>query len=126
MSTEVHMLERTERYCVIGAGSSGLTAAKNLLERGFDVDVLERECDLGGNWNYALPCSRVYRSTHMISSKWFTQYTDFPMPDAYPDYPHHHDVLEYLRSYARHFRVDERIEYGMGVEQLTPAEGGRF
>src|SRR4051794_303440 len=108
--------ERCERYCVIGAGSSGLTAAKNLLERGFQVDVLERESDLGGNWNFALPCSRVYRSTHMISSKTFTQYTDFPMPAEYPDYPHHSQVLAYFRSYAQHFRVDERIEFRTAVE----------
>ena len=57
------------RICVVGAGSSGLAAAKNLLQQGFAVDVLEREDDLGGNWNYGKPFARVYRSTHTISSK---------------------------------------------------------
>lgn len=113
--------DRSDRYCVIGAGSSGLTAAKNLLERHFNVDVLERESDLGGNWNAALPCSRVYRSTRMISSKGFTAYTDFPMPERYPDYPHHSQVLDYLRGYASAFGVDEHVEYGTGVERITPA-----
>jgi len=42
----------TQHICVIGAGSSGLAAAKNLLQQGFAVDVLEREDDLGGNWHY--------------------------------------------------------------------------
>ena len=34
--------DRSDRICVIGAGSSGLTAAKNLAQRGFRVDVLEK------------------------------------------------------------------------------------
>src|SRR5688500_807482 len=43
---------RSGAFCVIGAGPAGLTAAKNLLAVGVDVDVLEREPDLGGNWHY--------------------------------------------------------------------------
>ena len=89
-----------DRVCVVGAGSSGLAAARNLKQQGFAVDVLEREDDLGGNWNYCKPNARVYRSTRMISSKRFTQYPDFKFPKHYPDYPHHAQVLEYLRDYA--------------------------
>lgn len=114
------VVDRSDRFCVIGAGCAGLTAAKNLLERGLAADVIERESDLGGNWNFALPCSRVYRSTHMISSKSFTQYTDYPMPAEYPDYPHHSQVLEYLRAYSKEFGVEERIEYGVAVDRLKP------
>jgi cation diffusion facilitator CzcD-associated flavoprotein CzcO len=71
--------------------------------RAVAVDVVEREDDLGGNWNIARASSRVYASTHMISSKPFTQYPDFPMPDDDPDYLHHTQVLAYLQRYARHF-----------------------
>ena len=103
-----------------GAGSSGLAAAKALMEYGFEVDVLERERELGGNWNFGKPNARVYASTHMISSKPFTSYPDYPMPDRFPDYAHHTQVLEYLRSYARHFGVDDRIEFGVSVERMEP------
>lgn len=113
-----------DRVCVIGAGSSGLAAARNLLALGFDPEVLEREDDLGGNWNYGKPFARVYRSTHMISSKPFTQFPDFPMPDAYPDYPHHAQVLAYLRAYAERFGVTERIRFETPVQRAEPAEGG--
>ncbi|HEX5723991.1 MAG TPA: FAD-dependent oxidoreductase [Longimicrobiaceae bacterium] len=117
-------IDRTDRVCIVGAGSSGLAAARNLAERGFAADVLEREDDLGGNWNYGKPGARVYRSTHMISSKPFTQFPDFPMPASFPDYPHHAQVLEYLRAYAEHFGVAERIEYRTPVERLEPAAEG--
>jgi len=86
-------LDRTDRYCIIGAGSSGITAAKNLKQLGIAYDVYEREDDVGGNWYYGKPCSSICRSTHLISSKLLTEYTDFPMPRDWPDYPGHEQVL---------------------------------
>ena len=118
------LADRTDRICILGAGCSGLAAAKNLIERGFEVDVLERQSDLGGNWNFTSPAGRVYRSTHTISSKRRTQFPDFPMPEEYPDYPHHAQVLAYLRTYAEHFGLAEQIEYDCEVEQIEPVDEG--
>ncbi len=112
------------RWCVVGAGSSGITVAKNFRQRGIDVVVYEREDDLGGNWNYSKPNSRVYASTHLISSKPFTQYPDFPMPDRFPDYPHHSQILEYFRSYVRHFGVDSVLQLSTTVVRIEPVDGG--
>lgn len=113
------------RYCVIGAGAAGLTAAKNLREHGFDVDVYELAEVVGGNWDINHPYSRVYESTHTISSPPFTQYPDFPMPDHWPDYPHHSQIGEYLRRYARHFGVYDVIQFSTRVERVEPVDGGR-
>lgn len=118
----VNPIDLQDRVCIVGAGSSGLAAAKNLRALGLQVDVLEREADLGGNWNYRSPAARVYRSTHMISSKPFTQYPDFPMPKEFPDYPHHAQVLQYLRSYAEHFGLLECIQFGTGVVRIEPVD----
>ena len=41
----------TDKVCIIGAGSSGLAAAKTFAERGIPFDCLEREPDIGGLWN---------------------------------------------------------------------------
>ena len=84
MSESGRPLDRSTRVCVIGAGSSGLAAAKNFKEAGFEVDVLEACADLGGNWNYDSPAARVYRSTHTISSKPGTEYTDYPCRNRTP------------------------------------------
>jgi hypothetical protein len=116
--------DRTDAWCVVGAGSSGLTVTKNFREHGFEVDCFEREEELGGNWNFGKPNSRVYASTHLISSKPFTEYPDFPMPDRFPDYPHHSHILEYFKAYARHFGVEEVIEYSTSVERIEPHAGG--
>ncbi|MBR8744629.1 FAD-dependent oxidoreductase [Nocardiopsis sp. MG754419] len=40
--------ERTPRVAVIGGGIAGLAAARALVERGVEVEVLEREAELGG------------------------------------------------------------------------------
>lgn len=112
------------RVAVIGAGSSGLAAARHFLAHGFVVEVLEREDDLGGNWNYGKPSARVYRSTHTISSKPGTEYPDFPMPADYPDYPHHTEILTYLRAYASHYGLLDHIRFRTPVAQVEPVTEG--
>jgi cation diffusion facilitator CzcD-associated flavoprotein CzcO len=116
----------TQRYCIVGAGSSGLAAAKNLKEFGVPFDCIEREDDVGGNWYFGKPNSSVYRSTHLISSKPLTEYTDFPMPKNYPDYPSHAQVWEYFKSYARHYGLYEHIEFNIAVEKIEAVNGGQY
>ena len=110
---------------VVGAGSSGLVAARHLRDAGFAVTVYERDEDLGGNWNYGRPSARVYASTHTISSKPGTEYPDYPMPAELPDYPHHSQILRYLRDYAEHFDLLPLIRFGVAVERIDPLADGR-
>jgi len=117
-------LSTADRFCVLGAGTSGLVVAKNFLQAGIPFDCLEREDELGGNWNFGKPNSSVYASTHLISSKRLTEYTDYPMPDDYPEFPGHKQVLEYLRGYARQFGLYEHIQFQTAVERLEPCDAG--
>jgi hypothetical protein len=117
---------RAENVCVIGAGAAGLTAIKNLREYGFGVDCYERETGVGGAWNWRHDRSPVYASAHLISSKPFTQFPDFPMPDSWPDYPHHTQVLAYLERYADHFGLRDHIWFGTEVTRVAPAEDGHW
>jgi cation diffusion facilitator CzcD-associated flavoprotein CzcO len=119
----MEILDCTKKYCIIGAGSSGLAAAKNLKAHNIPFDVIEAEDDVGGNWYYGKPRSSVYRSTHLISSRPLTEYTDFPMPAHYPDYPNHAQAWEYLRSYARAFGLYETIQFNTSVEKLEKENG---
>jgi cation diffusion facilitator CzcD-associated flavoprotein CzcO len=41
-----------KRVCVLGAGTCGLCATKNLVEAGFTPVVLERRSEIGGLWVY--------------------------------------------------------------------------
>ncbi|MGI5213984.1 flavin-containing monooxygenase [Plantactinospora sp. CA-290183] len=118
--------DRGDTVCVVGAGASGLTAIKNLKEYGFGVDCYERETGVAGAWNWRHDRSPVYASTHLISSRPTTQFPDFPMPDTWPDYPHHSQVLSYLERYADHFDLRPHIWFGTEVIRVEPAEGDRW
>jgi len=112
-----------ERYCIVGAGSSGLAVAKNFRQAGIAFDCCEREDDVGGNWYYGSQASSVYRSAHLISSKKLTEYPDFPMPDAYPPYPSQRQAWGYLRSYAENFGLYECVQFNTAIERVEPHDG---
>ncbi|GAA3340311.1 NAD(P)-binding domain-containing protein [Amorphoplanes nipponensis] len=118
--------DRHDAVCVIGAGGSGLAAIKNLREQGFAVDCYERETSVGGAWNWRHDRSPVYASTHLISSRPLTEFPDFPMPDDWPDYPHHSKLLSYLERYAQHFGLGDSIWFGTEVVAVSPVGDGRW
>ncbi|MGF1505140.1 MAG: NAD(P)-binding domain-containing protein, partial [Anaerolineae bacterium] len=115
-------VDKRDTVCVVGAGASGITAIKNLMELDIPVEGIEREAAVGGNWIYGARFSSVYASAHLISSKPLTEYTDFPFPDDYPDYPSHNQVLAYLRRYAEHFGVTDRIRFKSEVRWVSRSE----
>lgn len=112
-----------EKVCIIGAGPSGLTAAKILKERAIPFDCFEMGSDIGGNWRYNNDNGRsaAYRSLHIDTSKERMAYSDFPMPNHYPDYLHHRQVLEYLENYAAHFGLWPAITFRTRVDRVAPA-----
>lgn len=112
------------RWCVVGAGPSGLAALKNLIALGIPAVGLEREDDIGGNWYFGSGASAVFESTRLISSKTLTAFVDHPMPREWPAYPDHRRCLEYLRGYARRFGLRDRIRTGTAVERIEPRDGG--
>ena len=114
------MDDRGDRYCVVGAGSSGLAAIRAFRQHGVPVECLEQEDGIGGNWYYGKPCSSTYRSTHMLTSRGVTEYPDFKMPDHYPHFPHHSLVYEYFQAYARHFDLYPHIEFNAPVANIEP------
>lgn len=118
----------SRRICVIGAGPSGLAAAKNCIEFGLDAVVFEQNDKVGGNWVYDARTghSSVYENTHIISSKIWSEYEDFPMPASCPEYPRHDQLQAYFESYAQHFRVHERIRFRHTVERVERETDGRW
>lgn len=103
----------SKRVCVIGAGPSGITAAKNLKDEGMEVVVYDLGSEVGGNWVFTeeVGHSSVFETTHIISSKTLSEYMDFPMPADYPDYPSHKHLAAYFQNYARHFDLYPLIQF---------------
>lgn len=117
------------RIAVIGAGCSGITAVKNLLqENAGEVVCFEQNDQIGGNWVFSpkLSHSSVCETTHIISSRKMSEYMDFPMPDHYPDYPSHEQVLAYFQAYAAHFNLYPAIRFNIRVEKAEKVQGERW
>jgi dimethylaniline monooxygenase (N-oxide forming) len=112
------MLGQRGRVAVIGAGPSGLTAAKHAIEAGFDTTVFEASDDLGGQWHTSAAHSGVWPGMHTNTSRAMTAFSDFPAPADHPLHPAAEQVHAYLRAYASHFGVTERIRFGARVERI--------
>ncbi len=118
-------LELSPRICIIGAGPSGITAIKNLQEQGLsNITVFEKNTEIGGNWVYdeRNEHSSIYETTHIISSKRWSQFEDFPMPDEYPDYPSHTQLLAYFNAYVSHFGLGKYIKFNTTVIKVNRTE----
>lgn len=114
------------KTCIIGAGSSGLVAAKVLKHKGLPYDCIEVGSKIGGLWRYNNDngLSAAYKSLHINSSRRQMAYSDFPMPHDLPDFPHHSHIIRYFENYAEHFGLLDGIEFRSRVENVAKCNDG--
>ena len=114
------------RTCVIGAGSSGITAVQVLAERGLEFDCFEMGSGVGGNWRYDNDngVSSAYRSLHINTSREAMQYAAYPMPDSLPDYPSHWQIADYFDNFVEHFGLRDLITFRTEVVKVVPSASG--
>ena len=103
-----------KKVCVIGAGISGLVAAKTFIEDGYKVTVFEKQPNLGGVWE----SSRTYPGLTTQSTRDTYFFSDYPFPADYPDFPTAEHMRNYLKSYADNFGVTERIYFQAKVTNI--------
>ncbi|HEU5142378.1 MAG TPA: NAD(P)-binding domain-containing protein [Solirubrobacterales bacterium] len=116
----------SEKVCIVGAGSSGMTACQVLGARGIPYDCFEKGSQIGGNWRYGNDngLSSAYRSLHINSSRSLMSFKAMPMPDHYPDYPSHEHIAAYFDAFAERFGLRERIRFNAEVVDVAPAGDG--
>lgn len=122
-------MDHTASICIIGAGCSGLAAIKNLQDAGLsEIVCYEKNDQVGGNWVFTAGESHasVCETTHIISSKALSAFEGFPMPEHYPDYPSHKQVLAYFQDYAKTFGLARYIQFNTAVEQARELPDGRW
>jgi len=119
------MMDNTrQQYALIGAGPSGLAAARNLQKAGLAFQGFETWEDIGGLWNIGNPRSTVYESAHLISSKRTTEFAEFPMADSVADYPSHAELMRYFSAFADHFDLRRHFMFGCRVLKAEPVSEG--
>ncbi len=106
---------RLDRLLIIGAGPVGLAMADALRRRGIAFDHVDAGDGVGGLWRHG-----VYQGVHIVSSKRSTGYTDYPMPEHYPDFPSSWQMLSYLESFAHDRGLADTIELRKTVVRAVP------
>jgi len=116
------------RACVIGAGSSGIAAVKQLYLAGVPFDCFEAGSAVGGNWVYHNPngLSACYDTLEINTSCPRMAFSDFPMPADYPPYARHDQVHAYFEAYVDHFGFRDTITFDTTVRDVSRTDDGRW
>ncbi|KAF4386327.1 hypothetical protein G4B88_003544 [Cannabis sativa] len=108
-------VKQVSKVGIIGAGISGIAAAKQLSKH--NPVVLEATEFIGGVWKH---CS--YSCTKLQTPRCDFEFSDFPWPDRdNTTFPTHIQVLDYLYSYAKHFDVLKCIKFNSKVVEIRYA-----
>ncbi len=108
-------MEHVKTIGIIGAGLSGLVAAKTCLEYGYDVKMFEKDTELGGVWS----SSRRYPGVTTQNTKDTYFFSDFPMPRHFPEWPGGEQVQSYLAAYAKKFNVFPLIQFSHEITDVS-------
>jgi len=114
--------DKQRPIALIGAGPSGLAAARNLQRCGLAFQGFEAHTDVGGLWDIANPRSTVYQSAHLLSSKRTTEFAEFPMGDEVADYPSHRELRAYFSAFAERFDLRRHFRFGARVQKVEPLD----
>ncbi|GLU00433.1 hypothetical protein SLE2022_178050 [Rubroshorea leprosula] len=130
------------KVAVIGAGTAGLVAARELLREGHQVTVFEKNNKVGGTWVYdprietdplgldptrEIIHSSLYRSLRTNLPRQIMNFLDYPFSKKEGgdprSFPGHEEVLRYLEEFARDFQLLELIRFGKEVIRVEPLDG---
>ncbi len=106
-----------KRVCVIGAGASGLTTIKQLLDEGHLPFCYEKAEDIGGVFNYGKEKNGVYDNTVLTISNYMMCFSDYP-PEGHRYHWHHSQYKEYLLAYAEAFGLLAYIHFSIELVKM--------
>mmetsp|Transcript_56370 Transcript_56370/g.65852 ORF Transcript_56370/g.65852 Transcript_56370/m.65852 type:complete len:545 (+) Transcript_56370:130-1764(+) len=115
--------------CVVGLGPAGITAVKELREKGFDVTGYDAGKRIGGRWTLDWDISEhgAWEELQFNQARHVNEFSDFPWrkkdyasvkgvkDDRYGYYPHSSEVVHYLQAYADHFDIMDSMVLNTNV-----------
>ncbi|MCY4042147.1 MAG: NAD(P)/FAD-dependent oxidoreductase [Gammaproteobacteria bacterium] len=98
-----HEARASFRVLVVGAGMSGLLAAKRLKDEGIDFVVIDKNAGVGGTWlENTYPGCRVDSANHMYSYS----FEPYDWPQHFSD---NHVLLAYFERFADKYGLREHL-----------------
>ena len=130
-------MEEKPKVVILGAGPTGLVAARHLKDVA-DVQVFESKEDIGGLWNYSdineynhpdlksdmfynlygWLHGSIYKDLIMNLPKQWMTYKDFCISKEYPTFMTHQQFHLYLQQYSEHFSLYDIIKFKTTVKSV--------
>lgn len=109
------------RVCVIGAGPSGLTTIKQLLDEGHDVTCFEKNDGIGGLWYRKgddKEQMKAYDNLVLTISMKLMSFSDF-MHKGDRTFTDHKGYLRYLEDYTKNYGLRDYIHFNSTVDDIV-------
>ena len=109
------MKPKSLRVCVIGAGPSGLTAVKELLDEGHQVTCLERTDRAGGVFSTGVS----YRDMRLTVSQYFMAFSSLAPPlEEERRHWSRDEYMAYLELFCDRFNLKNSIHFNADCESI--------
>jgi dimethylaniline monooxygenase (N-oxide forming) len=113
------------RVAVLGAGPSGLAAAKALLEHGIQPVIFEAAAGSGGMWG--APGRGAWADFARTNiSRYSCCFSDLAWPRDSDVFPLRKDLVSYLRLYSDTFDLARHTRFAAHVDRASPIGDGRW
>lgn len=121
-------IDKGKKVCIIGAGTSGVIAAKVFSQQGIDFTIFEKGSGIGGIWRFQNDNgqSTCYRSLHINTSKRMMALSDFPFKNSIAEYPTHYEILSEYERMVDHFGFRQNIVFNTTVLDCTPTNNNQW
>jgi hypothetical protein len=105
----------SHQVLIIGAGTSGVSAAVALADRGIKPLLVDRAEQVGSSWR-----SR-YDRLHLNTGRQFSHLPNRPYPRGTPTFPTRDQVIDHIERHANEDGIELRL--GCAAERLDRADG---
>ncbi|CAH2045539.1 unnamed protein product, partial [Iphiclides podalirius] len=119
-TTEGQSVPSNKHVCVVGAGYSGLAAARYLQEYGLNFTVYEASRYIGGTWRFdphvgtdedGLPMfTSMYKKLRTNTPRQTMEYAGFKFPEDTPSYPTGSCFYSYIMNFVKYFNLMKYIQ----------------
>lgn len=109
------------RVAIVGAGASGLTAAKAAYEEDLEPTIFELSKNIGGVWG---PDGQAWNGMSTNTSGRLMNFSDFPIDPSLPNFLTRPHIEDYLNRYDNEFNIRPCIKFECKVKSTEYTKDG--
>ncbi|GES82271.1 FAD-binding protein [Rhizophagus clarus] len=110
------------RVAIIGAGPSGLVAAKSAIECGLNPVVFEQASTYGGIWRPRVQGGFIWNNMHANLSYYCGMFSDYSWNNEADCFPSQQAIYEYLGKYIDEFKLKSYLRFNTSVISIKKHE----